>query len=119
MCVKFKKKRCVFDKRIVGDEFSVHFVSILAGSITISARQTVVSGGAEADSFTSQDDLINDDIDLSYVYDNALRFTGSQTMTGQVDFTNDLTVGTAVTVSGDINSITVPGELKSVGEPRT
>lgn len=40
-------------------------------------------------------------------------------MTGQVDFTDDLTVGTAVTVSGDINSITVPGELKSIGEPRT
>ncbi|XP_030839937.1 uncharacterized protein LOC583108 isoform X2 [Strongylocentrotus purpuratus] len=94
-------------------------VQTIPGSITISARQTVVSGEAEADSFTSQDDLINDDIDLSYVDDNALRFTGSQTMTGQVDFTDDLTVGTAVTVSGDINSITVPDDVMDKGSSQT
>ncbi|XP_041474066.1 uncharacterized protein LOC121422895 [Lytechinus variegatus] len=82
----------------------------IEGSITLSAPKTIVSGNAQADSFTADDNYINE-IDLSYIDTNALRLTGSQTMTGQADFVTDVTVGTSVTVSGDINSITVPDDV--------
>ena len=80
------------------------------GPVTLAAAQTIVTVEADADSFTADDGYVNG-IDLSDIHSNALRFTGDQTMTGQVDLTADLTVGTAVTVQDLVNGIDVPGKV--------
>ncbi|XP_071507746.1 uncharacterized protein [Diadema antillarum] len=90
----------------------------IEGPVTATATQTIVTGNGAAGTFTSDDSLISN-VNLPYIDSVALRSTGDQTMTGQVTFNADLTVGTAVTVSGLIGGISVPANVMDKSSTQT